>query len=115
MNDETEYATGGFIPRPQRVRLTAEDFPLIPLRDVDTSAVTSPEYREWMESASDDARPPWAEGDMPDIHKYVESELFVARSLSTMPPFSAYHPAWALPFARNALEALDRWVPSDAS
>lgn len=58
--------------------------------------------------------PPWADGDMPDTNLYVESELFVAGSLSTLPPFDKYHPAWALPHARQALYALGEWVPSDA-
>lgn len=57
--------------------------------------------------------PPWATGPVPDIHTYVESELYVAGALSTMPPFAAFHPAWALPFARTALNALGNWEPSD--
>jgi hypothetical protein len=57
--------------------------------------------------------PPWSNGDAPDPHTYVESELFVAGALSTMEPFSKYHPAWALPFARRALEATGDWEPTD--
>lgn len=49
----------------------------------------------------------------PDSRLYVESELFVAGALSTMPPFHQHHPAYALPFARQALEALSQWEPSD--
>jgi len=45
---------------------------------------------------------------------FVESELFVAGALSTMPPFDVWHPAWALPFARRALWALAEWEPTDA-
>jgi len=56
--------------------------------------------------------PPWATGDMPDSNLYVESERFVAGALSTLPPLDAYHPAWALPFARQALRALSEWEPS---
>lgn len=50
---------------------------------------------------------------MPDPNLYVESELFVAGALSTMPPFDVHHPAWALPFARQALYALGEWEPND--
>lgn len=55
--------------------------------------------------------PPWADCLTPETSKYVESELFVAGRLATMAPFAAYHPAWALPFARAALEALGDWEP----
>jgi hypothetical protein len=58
--------------------------------------------------------PPWAEGPIPDLNLYVESELAVAGALSTMKPFAAHHPAWALPFARRALEALGQWEPTDS-
>lgn len=51
-------------------------------------------------------------GPLPDPRDYLESERFVAGALSTMAPFSAKHPAWALPFARRALEALSEWEPS---
>lgn len=57
--------------------------------------------------------PPWATGPEPDLHLYTELELFVAGALSTMEPFSKYHPAWALPFARRALEATGDWEPTD--
>jgi hypothetical protein len=57
-------------------------------------------------------RPPWADGPMPDIGRYMASELFVAGALSTMPPFDKHHPAWALPFARQALNALGEWEPA---
>lgn len=60
-----------------------------------------------------DSDPPWAIGPVPDAHHYAESELFVAGALSTMPPFAAHHPAWALPFARAAIEALGKWEPAD--
>ena len=58
--------------------------------------------------------PPWAEGEIPDTKLYVESEVFVAGAISTMPPFSKYHPQWALPIARQALYALGEWVPTDS-
>lgn len=58
--------------------------------------------------------PPWADGPMPEPAVYMESELFVAGALSTMEPFAKHHPAWALPFARRALDALTEWEPSDA-
>lgn len=58
--------------------------------------------------------PPWASGEvMPETRMYHESELFVAGALSTMEPFAKYHPAWALPFARCALDALGAWEPTD--
>lgn len=57
--------------------------------------------------------PPWATGEAPDLNAYMESELYVAGALSTMPPFDQYHPAWALPFARQALDALSEWEPTD--
>ena len=61
-------------------------------------------------------RPGWVDDDAeaPEPHSYVESELVVAGALSTMPPFSSLHPAWALPFARRALDALSEWEPTDA-
>lgn len=57
--------------------------------------------------------PPWADDDMPNPDRYAESELFVAGALSTMPPFDQYHPSWCLPFARQALDALGEWEPTD--
>ena len=59
----------------------------------------------------DPERPPWADGDMPDPNAFLSSELFVAGAISTRPPFSRYHPAWALPIARQALDALAEWEP----
>ena len=59
--------------------------------------------------------PPWVDGNtIPDMNAYMESELFVAGAISTLPPFSSYHPAWALPIARQALDALSEWEPTDA-
>lgn len=58
--------------------------------------------------------PPWADGATPDANTYMESELFVAGTLSTMEPFASYNPVWALPFARAALDGLGRWEPTDA-
>lgn len=61
-------------------------------------------------------RPWWvAEGaELPDIAKYAESEVFVAGALSTLPPFDHYHPQWCLPLARQAIDALSEWEPTDA-
>ena len=53
------------------------------------------------------------EGDPPDPALYLSSEQFVAGALSTMPPFSSHHPAYALPFARRAIEALAEWTPEE--
>lgn len=50
---------------------------------------------------------------IPDPSLYTEAERFVAGALSTMEPFSGYHPAYALPFAQRALEALGQWEPTD--
>ena len=59
--------------------------------------------------------PPWVDDDAvePDLKHYTEMELFVAGALSTMKPFSGYHPAWALPFARQAIDAIGDWEPSE--
>jgi len=57
--------------------------------------------------------PPWADGPEPDLRLYTELELFVGGALSTMEPFAHHHPAWALPFARRALEACGDWEPTD--
>lgn len=54
------------------------------------------------------------DGPTPDVNTYIESEVFVAGALSTMSPFAKHHPAYALPFARRALEALSGWEPNDA-
>ena len=59
------------------------------------------------------ARPSWANGDPPDLQMFTELELFVAGALSTMPPFASFHPREALPFARQALEAIGEWEPTD--
>lgn len=58
--------------------------------------------------------PSWAESDeIPDAKKYLPSECFVAGAISTMAPFREYHPAWCLPFARQAIKALGEWKPDD--
>jgi hypothetical protein len=57
--------------------------------------------------------PSWMEEPIPDTKLYVESEVFVAGALATMPPFSGFHPQYALPYARHALYALGEWEPSD--
>jgi hypothetical protein len=57
--------------------------------------------------------PPWASGEIPAADLYLESERFVAGALSTLPPFTSYHPAWCLPFARQMMDALMEWEPSD--
>jgi len=41
------------------------------------------------------------------------TECFVAGRLSTMPPFADQFSPRALPFARQMLEALGEWEPSD--
>lgn len=68
-----------------------------------------------MPDAPQPLRPPWASNSdpVPDPDLYVESEQFVAGALSTIPPFSSHHPAWCLPYARRALEALSEWEPSE--
>lgn len=50
----------------------------------------------------------------PDPKRYSEAERVIAGALSTLPPFSAHHPVWALPHARVAIEALDAFVAADA-
>ncbi len=52
-------------------------------------------------------------GEPPDTSVYMESELFIAGALSTLPLFENHHPAYALPYARTAMEALSEWEPSD--
>lgn len=58
---------------------------------------------------------PWDNPDAtpPDPKNFLASEQFVAGALSTLPPFASHHPAWCLPFARRALQALSEWDPSD--
>lgn len=58
--------------------------------------------------------PLWADSPMPNPDSYMESELFVAGAISTMGPFAEWHPAWSLPIARQALDALSQWEPSDS-
>jgi hypothetical protein len=62
-----------------------------------------------------DERPPWVDPDVeaPDTANFSSVELFLAGALSTMPPFSSYHPGWALPFAAEALRALGEWMPDE--
>ena len=60
--------------------------------------------------------PPWSDTEsFPDPAHYTSMELFVAGALSTLPPFSAYHPAWALPHAQKAVEAVGDWEPTSDS
>ena len=49
----------------------------------------------------------------PDSRAYTEAEIAVAGALSTLDPFAAYHPCWALPHARTVLEALGEWDPTE--
>jgi hypothetical protein len=57
--------------------------------------------------------PPWSDSiSFPDPADYTEAERYVAGALSTLPPFSAYHPAWCLPYAQMAVEALGTWEPN---
>lgn len=64
---------------------------------------------------STEPTPPWTTGRIPTVDNYLESEVFVAGAISTLPPFDQYHPAWCLPVARQALDALSQWEPSDAA
>lgn len=75
-----------------------------------TTTFTPPPIKGWDTPPA--PPPPWADGSLPDMNLYTELELFVAGRLSTMAPFARYHPAWALPFARAALEACGDWEPS---
>lgn len=43
----------------------------------------------------------------------TELELFVAGVISTYPPFDQEHPSTVLPMAKNVLEAIADWMPSD--
>lgn len=63
-----------------------------------------------------DERPPWIDADAvpPDTKNFSSVELFIAGALSTMPPFSEYHPGWCLPYAAEALRALSEWMPDEA-
>jgi hypothetical protein len=58
--------------------------------------------------------PPWGI-EQPDVERYMPIERFVAGALSTLPPFDQHHPAWALPHARQAIDAFDQYEPDDAS
>jgi hypothetical protein len=58
-------------------------------------------------------RPPWVKGDIPNVNSYLSSEKFVAGAISTLEPFRHYHPQWALPIARRALEAISEWDPDE--
>ena len=71
--------------------------------------MAEPEVAGWNAEAD---TPPWMT-EMPEPSFYAGAELAIAGALSTMPPFDRYHPAYALPYARRALEALDRWEPDD--
>ena len=55
----------------------------------------------------------WPDAGSIDPHDYTEVECFVAGRLSTMPPFADQFSPRALPFARQMLEALGEWEPSD--
>jgi hypothetical protein len=58
--------------------------------------------------------PPWSDSvSFPNPAEYTALELFVAGALSTMAPFSGYHPAWCLPFAQTAVEAMCGWEPDE--
>jgi hypothetical protein len=54
------------------------------------------------------------DGPPPDVNLFFQAEHFVAGALSTMAPFAEHHPAYALPYARRALEAMGEFVPTDA-
>jgi hypothetical protein len=57
--------------------------------------------------------PPWLDprAALPDPDEFLPSEQFMAGAISTMPPFNKFHPAWCLPIAKRALEALGEWEP----
>jgi len=55
-------------------------------------------------------RPPWAHHD-PDLAQYTSIEVAIAGALSTLPPLDHWHPIYALPFARVAIEAAAAWEP----
>lgn len=73
----------------------------------------TPEERPLAYAGVEPVDPPWADGPPPALDAYMESELFVAGAISTLPPFDKFHPAWALPVARQALDALSEWEPTD--
>ena len=61
----------------------------------------------------DFAIPPWSDSvSFPNPADYSDLEQRIAGALSTMAPFSAYHPAWCLPYAQAAVEALGTWEPN---
>lgn len=78
--------------------------------------LTRDDIRVMPEGPQDPDKPDWAFGDPfddTDPEHYQESERFVAGALSTMPFAASYHPAWCLPIARQALDALSEWEPSE--
>lgn len=57
--------------------------------------------------------PPWAPATPPDMSAATDLELAVTGAISTVPPFDVHHPAWALPIARTAIDAIDQHPPAD--
>lgn len=64
---------------------------------------------------ADDSVTAMFDGPAPDPNLFFEAECFVAGAISTMPPFDQHHPAYALPYARVALEAMGEFVPTDGA
>jgi hypothetical protein len=50
----------------------------------------------------------------PDPGQYYPIEVFVAGAISTLPMFAHDHPAYCLPIARRAIDALGEYVSDDA-
>ena len=80
------------------------------------TARTASKRRSCLSMPKTDDRPPWvnAEVEPPDTRDFSSAEVFIAGALSTMPPFSQYHPGWALPFAAESIRALNEWMPDRA-
>lgn len=57
---------------------------------------------------------PWPPADTPPTDRYLPLEAFVAGAISTLPPFDQHHPGYALPHARQAIEAMGEFDPDDA-
>jgi len=56
----------------------------------------------------------WPPSDPPPTDRYLPLEQFVAGAISTLPPFDLHHPGYALPHARQAIEAIAEFDPPDA-
>lgn len=56
----------------------------------------------------------WPPSETPTTDRYLPMEHFVAGAISTVAPFDQHHPAYALPHARQAIEAIGEFDPDDA-